>query len=566
MCATGPISFVFIDNHSIFEADDPAIEGRFGFAYRLANKLHRRTKRSVIERELLFGPGDCYDPYLLEETERLLRGFRFLSQVDVFGVPQPDGTYHVVVDTRDQWSTQLDLRLGFESGVSLEGFRISETNLLGTGQELGFFYRSRDVTRDYGVSFATPQLARTRWDLRGALGKTRAGTVFAQTIAYPFVGEVSRWAARQTFIRDDQFFDYIAVDDTRKTTEHVLLPLREKNFDVALGTRFGHRGNLSSVGAVLSYNELSFTGPVEMALSGNFDERVPADSATTAEVASQMQPTAAIRVGVLFGQRYVRWVKKRGFDSMRGQQDVALGVDATFSVARSLPALERDDDMVGTAQVYTGVDGGNALLTARARLDVRYNFDAAFGDSKWQDVYGDGELLGYWKPSALGRHTFFVRASTIGAWNTRTPFQLTLGGDRNLRGYREERFPGGRRLVINAEDRIYFGWPFREVLDVGGTVFADFGRMLPGDVPFGINSGWRASAGFGLRGSFPAGGRSTFRIDFAMPLDQSNFRNYRILISASELLGISALGFQDVQLLRSRREGIAAELFRNRNQ
>jgi hypothetical protein len=43
-------------------------------------------------------------------------------------------------------------------------------------------------------------------------------------------------------------------------------------------------------------------------------------------------------------------------------------------------------------------------------------------------------------------------------------------------------------------------------------------------------------------------------------------KNSRILISASELLGLSALGLRDAQLIRSRREGIAAELFRNRNQ
>ena len=565
-CATGPISFVFIDNHSIFEANDPGIKGRFGFAYRLANKMHRRTKRSFIERELLFGPGDCYDPYLLEETERLLRGYGFLSQVDVFGVPQPDGSYHVVVDTRDQWSTQLDLRLGFEDGVRLEGFRLGDTNLLGTGQEVGFFYRSRDVTRDYGVSFATPQLARTRWDLRTAIGRTRAGTFVAQTIAYPFVGEVSHWAARQTFAREDQFFDYIAIDSVRISTQHVLLPEREKNFDVALGTRFGQRGNLTALGAVLSYRELSYTGAVEKTTGGDFDERVPADSATAAVVSQQMQPLSGIRVGILFGQRYVNWVKKRGFDSMRGQQDVPIGIDATLSVARSLPALERDDDMVGTLQVYSGVDAGNVLLAARARVDVRHNFEAPEAEPEWQDVHGDGELLAYWKPPALARHTLFVRASAVGAWNTRTPFQLTLGGDRNLRGYREERFPGGRRVVINAEDRIYIGWPFREVLDLGGTLFADVGRMLPGDVPFGINSGWRASAGFGLRGSFPAGGRSTFRIDFALPLDQGSVKNYRILISASELLGLSAQGIHDPQLLRSRSDGVAAELFRNRNQ
>lgn len=91
-CATGPISHIFIDNHSVFDTSDPDLSPRFGWAYRTANKLHIRTREHTILRELLFDPGDCYDPFMISETERLLRSYRFLARVDVFGVPQPDGS------------------------------------------------------------------------------------------------------------------------------------------------------------------------------------------------------------------------------------------------------------------------------------------------------------------------------------------------------------------------------------------------------------------------------------------------------------------------------------------
>lgn len=564
-CPTGPISFIFIDNHSIFDTDDPGTDRRFAWAYRAANALHVRTRRSVIERELLFGPGDCFDQYLLEETERLLRGYQFLSQVDLFGVPQPDGSYHVIVDTQDQWSTQFDLRLALEEGLQLEGFRLRETNLLGTGQELGLFYVDRDVTRDYGVAFSTPQLAGTRWDLSGALGRTRAGTLAQQVVAYPFVGEVGHWAARQSFSREDQFFDYITLDSTRTHTEHLLLPVREKLFDVGLGVRIGQRGNLTTLGAMIAYEELTYPGVPQMAVGGNFDERVPADSAMVALLAGQTQQLGSIRVGLLLGQRNIWWVKRRGYDSMRGQQDIPLGAEAAFAFARSIPSLERDDDLVASFRLYTGIEYGDALFLGRVRTDVRRDFDAVDAAGEWKDLYGEGELLNYWKPRSLPRHTFFLRAAATSGWHTRTPFQLTLGGDRNLRGYREERFPGGRRLVVNAEDRIYFGWPWREVFDLGATLFVDAGRMWPGDVPFGSDSGWRTTAGFGLRGSFPAGSRSTFRIDFAAPVDGFDLSKFRLIFSASELLGIAGSNTPDVQLLRSRNEGVSSELFRFRN-
>jgi hypothetical protein len=564
-CPTGPISFIFIDNHSIFDTSEPGLDRRFGWAFRLANTLHVRTRRRVIERELLFGPGDCFDQYLLEETERLLRGYQFLSQVDLFGVPQPDGSYHVIVDTKDQWSTQVDLRLALDEGLQLEGFRMRETNLLGTGQELGLFYVDRDVTRDYGLSFSTPQLAGTRWDLSGALGRTRAGTLAQQVVAYPFVGEVGHWAARQSFSREDQFFDYIMVDSEDEDSEHLLLPVREKNFDVGLGVRIGGRGNLTVLGAMISYEELTYPGVPQVTVNEDFDDRVDADSATSAQVAGQAQLLGSIRFGALLGQRNIWWVKRRGYDSLRGQQDIPLGAEAGFAFARSIPALERDDDLVANFRLYTGIEYGTALFVARVRADVRRDFDAVHAADEWQDLYADAEMLNYWKPAAAPRHTLLLRAAGTAGWNTRTPFQLTLGGDRNLRGYSEERFPGGRRLVFSAEDRIYFGWPYREVFDFGGTFFVDAGRMWHGDVPFGDDSNWRVTAGAGLRGSFPAGGRSTFRIDIAAPISGFEVKKFRVILSATELIGIAGSGTPDVQLLRSRKEGVSGELFRFRN-
>lgn len=564
-CPTGPISFIFIDNHSIFDTTEPGLDKRFGWAYRLANALHFRTRRRVIERELLFGPGDCFDQYMLDETERLLRAYPFLSQVDLFGVPQADGSYHVVVDTRDQWSTQFDLRLGLEEGVQLEGFRLRETNLLGTGQELGLFYVDRDVTRDYGVAFSTPQLAGTRWDLSAALGRTRAGTLAQQKVAYPFVGEVSHWAAHQSFLREDQFFDYIMLDSTRSATQHLLLPVREKLFDVGLGVRLGRRGNLTVLGAMVSYEELNYPGVPQIAVANNFDERVPADSQTASQLVRQTQQLGSIRFGAMLGQRNIWWVKRRGFDSMRGQQDIPLGAEVGVAFARSIPSLERDNDLMASFRLYTGIAYGDALFVGRVRADVRRDFDAIEAAREWKDLYTESELLHYWKPQAMARHTFFLRAATTAGWNTRTPFQLTLGGDRNLRGYRDERFPGGRRLVINAEDRIYIGWPWREVFDLGATLFVDAGRMWPGDVPFGSDSGWRGTAGIGLRGSFPAGSRSTWRIDLAAPVSEFQPGKFRVILSATELLGIGGANAPDVQVLRSRRETVAGELFRFRN-
>lgn len=564
-CEQGRISYVFIDNASIFDTSDPDLDRRFGWAYRAANALHIRTREGVIRRELLFGVGSCYDPFLLEETERLLRSYDFLAEVDVFGAPQADGTWHVVVDTRDEWSTRVDVRVNTTDGLRLEGIKVSEDNLLGTGQSVGVFYYERDVTRDYGVSYATPQLLGTRWDVQGALGRTRAGTLVQQEVAYPFVGEVSRWAGRQSFRRDDQFFDYVAGDDARAKSAHVLVPLREQLFDLAVVRRVGERGSSALFGAALTYQQLSYPGPVQVAPEGRFDERLAAPDSLADQVLPQLHPLDNIRVMALLGHRNVWWVRRRGLDSMRGQEDVRLGAEALLSFGRALPALETDDDVYAMLGLYAGLEVGNFLVIGRGRGDARRDLTAGANEEEWQDVYLEADVLAYLRPSGLPRHTFFMQASTAGGWHTRVPFQLTLGGDYALRGYDRERFPAGRRLTVTLEDRFYIGWPLPDVLDVGGTVFADVGRAWAGDAPFGMNTGWQASAGLGLRGSFPAGSRSTYRIDVAWPVrDGVQLGDFRLSLSVGELRGLAPRD-PDPQIVRSRTQNVGGNLMIFRN-
>lgn len=556
-CVNGTISSVAVHNHSIFSDADTASGRRLGWAYRAANSLHIRTQENVIRREVLFAEGDCFDPYRLTESERLLRAFNVLSRVSIRDAPQPDGSHRVTIDTQDEWSTRFDIRVSARG----YGMRLGEENILGTGQSLDFIYIKHDVTREAGVAYFAPQLLGTRWDLHSEVGKSRAGTFVREEISYPWVGEFSRWASVQSFIREDRFFDYIGRDDPALNAPHVLLPLREKSFDLAVVRRYGTTGNAGMIGVAVGYQQLSYPGGLEIAPTGNFDEREPADSMTRSRITQQHATRDNIRVYALIGHRTVQWVERRGMDSMRGTEDVKLGSEIGLALGHSVPSLERDNDLYTTMSLYTGTEVGRALLIAKVRVDGRRSLDARIDAPEWEDFYGDGELLSYLRPWQGDHHLLFMRASAISAWNTRTPFQLTLGGEQAVRGFDRERFPGGRRIVFNAEDRMYFGWPYPKAFDLGATAFVDAGRIFPGDVPFGVDSGWRASVGAGLRSSFPAGSRTVYRVDFAWPLVKgTGVRDFRLLLSIGESLGMRPRSIDD-QIARSRPQGAAGQLF-----
>lgn len=564
VCTAGVIHHIFVDNHSIFDTSDPDLDDRFRWAYSLANRLHVRTRESVIGRELLFGVGDCFDPVLLEESERLLRGYPFIARVDIYGIQQPGGGYHVIVDTEDEWSTRLEAKADLSGTFELEAVELREQNVLGTGQELGLFYRAVDATRSYGLRYRTPQLFRTRWDAALSAGRTRAGSLFYQEVSYPFLGEIGKWGFRQTLYRQDRLFDYILPDAPEEPTRRVLVPLRESGLQVAGLRRFGERGNLTVLGGGISYTELSFPGEdsteVTLVENGGYEERQPAPADLVAEVAPFMAPFRNIRAVLLVGKRNITWRQRRGLDSFRGEQDIRLGAEVELAFARSLPGLESDNDLYGSMDVYAAAGPPTSFLAMRLRVDARRDYDADPGQQhEMQDVFAEGELFAYLRPSFLPRHTLVLRAAGAGGWYVETPFQVTLGGESALRGWREDALPGGRRTVFTAEDRWYIGWPFPGVADVGTSLFADVGRIWPGEAPFGVDSGWRTSVGAGLRVNFPARGTNTFRLDIAAPVTQGGLGRPQLLIGLGEYIGVTA-PFSDPQFGRSRMPPITGNL------
>jgi len=560
-CPDGRISYVFIDSNSIFDTTDPDLDPRFRWAYTTANKLHVRTRQWVIRHELLFRPGDCYDPFVLSESERVLRGYPFLAQVDIYGIPQTDGTRHVIVDTHDDWSTRVDMRITLDHGIRFEGVRLRELNFLGMGQTLSLFWQEREVTRDYGVSYWAPQLGRSRWDVAAALGRTRAGTLFREEVGYPFTGEIGHWAGREAFSRDEQYFDYILFDDVNTTSPHVLIPIRDERFEASVLRRFGDRGRAWLAGVGLSSRELEFPGPVDVAPDGRFNRRGPAEPLVAGPVLESASPRNAVRLHLLLGARDVRWTKRRGLDGLQGDEDIRLGFELGTDLGRSLPAFG-DDDLSAAGLVYAAAELGGSVFGGRGRIDGLRGLGQPYTGRSWQDVFAEIETFAYLRRSASSPGTLLVRADVAGGWNTRTPFQLTLGGERGVRGYDRERFPGGRRILFTVEERYYLGWPHPGLFDAGFTVFADAGRMWAGDAPFGRDSDWRASAGAGLRFAFPAGSRTTYRLDIAWPIEAgTGAGDFRLRFSVGELIGLSHVA-EDIQLRRSRPDGVASDLFR----
>jgi len=138
------IGSITIITNNIFDLDDPQ-EDRLLF--RLANKLHIRTKKDLIEAQLLFVEGDAYSKRQLDESERLLRANRYLRDAAISPIAYKDGMVDLEINTYDVWTLNLGLGIWRTGGESDTSIGLQEYNLLGTGAHIGIGYQS-DVDRE----------------------------------------------------------------------------------------------------------------------------------------------------------------------------------------------------------------------------------------------------------------------------------------------------------------------------------------------------------------------------------------------------------------------------------
>jgi len=565
-CPDGRIHTVFIDNHSIYDVQRPGASGAERRFYKLANALHVKTRKSFIRSELLFHAGDCYRPLLLAESGRILRSYPFIARADVFAISRPDGSKDVVVDTQDEWTTKVNLGVSFDRGLRLEGFAVTEEDVAGTGIRATAFLRQRQEQRDAGVEVEFPRVLDTRTNALFSAGRTRVGTFFVEGLTYPFVGQIGRFAMRQTYERRDELFPYSV--GAGRTYSHVLLPYVEDRIELSAAGRLGRPGHLTLLGLGISRESLSFGGfpsDLQIAHNGNFGARDPAPSSVDDTIASQTRGFSNTRVNLLVGQSNLHFVRARGLDPLNGIQDVKLGTDVGLTLGRSVGALSASgsrssNDVYTRATLFVGEHPGTSYLFLNGSVEGRRVLSGSNAGSGWHDVIGEADLYAYLRSRRTPHQTFFARLSGAGGWSMITPFQLTLGGRSSVRGFRVEDFPGARRLIATLEDRIFVHWPAPEVMDFGFTAFADAGRVWRGDAPFSATSPWKATLGGGIRLGFPTGSRLVARIDLAFPLLDPTRHSPVFRVTLYELLGLNA-GFSDPQLNRSRYITVGPDYF-----
>jgi len=485
------------------EAPSVAALRRVPIVAKIAQTTHVTTQPDVIDRFLLFRPGERCSELRRAESERILRAQPFISDADVFMVANENGTVDAEIRTSDEASIVLGGNVRARA-PNVSSFLIGNANLGGQGIYASGAWRTGDGFRDnWGGRLIDNQFLGQSL-VAGVEGeRSSVGGRWRAQAGRPFYTDLQRVAWRARAGAASGLMQLRNPDGTRPS-----IAVSQRYFDVGGIARVGVPGRLGLIG-------FSLTGDDEE--PGN--RLVAADSGVVRDIGAV--PTLytshrIARLNLLLGVRDIRFERRTGLDALTATQDVPLGVQLGMQLGRSSPALgalEKDVFLAG--DLYVGLSHSPHTTT---RLQIQGEGRRVAGETAWDGVLTTGRLT----------HQLMITPSQLdvfvldwaGGFQQRTPFQLLLGvPEAGVRGYENANLPGGQRLVARVEHRYTYGSVMR-VADIGFAAFADAGRQWEGDVPFGVTTPVKTSIGFSLLAAIPRHSARMWRADFAIPLNK----------------------------------------------
>jgi outer membrane protein assembly factor BamA len=474
----------------IFDTSDPKEDN---WLFRTANRLHVPTRVGVISRSVLFRRGEPVSVQVIEETERLLRGNRYLYDVSIRPVAMHDGVVDIEVATRDTWSFDPGFSASRSGGTTTGGITLREYNIFGTGTSVAFG-RSKDIDRTSNVfEFSNTRAFGTSASFGYAHASSSDGSRDAASVERPFYKLDARWSAGASASRDTRVDSVYEAGEVVSQYRH-----RERRAELFGGWSAGLQdGWVQRYSLGLNLQEDGYA--VEPGLTA--PPSLPQDD-------KLLGPFLRYE---LIEDRFEREVNR----NLIGRPEFfALGLAAKLQFGRASTGL----GSTRNPWLYSGSLARGFVPSPEHRLMAMVHFVGEHDEGQVRRLRL-GAQAQYYLPQGK-RWLFFASAAADRLTRPELPDLLLLGGDNGLRGYPLRYQSGTRRVVLTLEERFYTDLFVWQLFRIGGAAFFDVGRAWGGDHVNTVNPGWLSNVGAGLRiVSVRSAFSNVLHVDLAFPLD-----------------------------------------------
>jgi hypothetical protein len=483
------IGTVMIDNQDIFNLQDPKDDT---WLFRLANRLHIKTRASVIRAQLLFRPGERYSRRLLDETERILRADGYFYDAWIRVTAYHDGKVDVRVTTKDVWTINPGFNFGRSGGSNSTGAQLEDVSFLGTGIDLAVSHSSNIDRTSNQVTVTDQHLFGTFTAASLNYADLSDGHLREFSAQSPFYALDTHWAAGVYGLNDlqtDSLWDRSAIID-----------------------QFADQHSGAQIYGGLS--EGLSNGWVRRWSAGlTYDEHLFSPVSTWAGPTLVPEDRRFVYPWIQFDLIQDDFLRIWNHDQIARTEDFYLGTAASARVGWA-------DSAYGSSQsaLIFQSNASSGWRAGGSTLRLFGDFSGRVEDGRLRNGVMDGSVRYYVEQSK--NWLFFTTLLATKGWNLDLDDQILLGGDSGLRGYPLRYQDGDARALWTVEQRYFTDWyPFR-LFRVGGAVFFDAGRTW-GTEPLAVpNYAWLTDAGFGLRlGNARTALGNVVHVDVAFPFN-----------------------------------------------
>jgi len=476
------ISKIHINTKDVF--DDAVVHTPFERElYKLGNWFHIETKESVIRAKLPFKEGDAVSYSEIQDTEKNLRKLRYISDASIEAKKDSLGNTELHIETSDNWTFAPEISLGKPGEKWLWGVGLLESNLLGLGHTVGFFYkRTEDRDLKY-LLYKTDDFIFPHNRFNFLISENSDGFSRSVGMNYPFISRAkNQWSYNVEWLweeRDEKFYE-----SKNPAPIGIMEGLWEDSLSVWLQRSFGGSSFKTYIGLGYDYHWIG-EHPI---LNGGVRSWRYADS----------------RIGFSLAMSRIHLEKKYNLHRVKWAEDVERGYFIKTIVSKNFEELDahnNDWHFRHNASLSFGTNGHN--FSANGRNAFYYNGDTV------RDI--NSELLGEYifKPSLSWSS---VLSSHIQSWQKtggkHSAFnkQLYLDGYNIFPGFPSHYLVGENTFAFKAEQRFFPGFEFLTQIP-SFTVFLTAGQATdelrafePRDLIYMAGIGLRASSSKSVQG------------------------------------------------------------------
>ncbi len=481
-----------IDNENIFNLKNPKDDNAL---FRLADRLHRPTRRSLIRDQLLFHPGERFSRHLMDESARILRADSYFYDATITPVRYHDGRVDVLVRTRDVWTLNPGFDFGRSGGANTTGVTFEDINVFGTGTGVELKDLHGVERSEKEVELSNQHVFGTWTDVNVAYGQLSDGLLRSLTVERPFYAFETHYAGG------------VSLNDT--TLDDSLYDLGQVIDKFAAQTKY-FPGDLGwSPGLIHGWTQRFWLG-------WTYDRHRFAPSPQWSGPTLLPANREFVYPWVQFDWLQDAFVTLRNHNQIHRLEDFNLGAYLTAQLGWAGRALGSSETVLPFA--FTAGDGFQ--LPHGDILQLASSFTGRLHHGTLENGLLQASVVNF-LDQAPG-WLLYTAIRVVASRRLTLDNQVLLGGDNGLEGFPLRYQDGTASALFTLQERWFSNWYPLRLFRVGAAVFFDMGRTWGRPRLAQPSLGLLEDAGFGLRlGNARTSFGNVIHIDLAFPINAS---------------------------------------------